>query len=383
MGRAILFPKHATDLLAHAGFGRFRYMRALFNLYSERLPFLKARCQAYFGHSGAYFPETMHFWGSYANSNYGWDRNGKSVGDVDNRYMRRHYNGTLELLATMLEFYEYTGCETFLREELLPYADEIIKFWDQHWKRDADGILHMQPAQALETYQDVINPAPDVAGLQWTLDRLLELSLDPQRKEAWTRLRSQVPALPLTNENGEKRLGFAEQVFSGAENCENPELYAVFPFRIYGLGKPDLDMARATYANRINKHSVGWPQDDIQAACLGLIDEAVRCLSSRFLGKNPDSRFPAFWGPNFDWVPDQDHGCVGLMALQTMLLQADGEIITLLPAWPKNWDVEFKLHAPKGTIVEGVYKNGMLIMLKVTPESRAKDVILAGCSQSP
>ncbi|MCF7732074.1 MAG: DUF5703 domain-containing protein [Akkermansiaceae bacterium] len=47
----------------------------------------------------------------------------------------------------------------------------------------------------------------------------------------------------------------------------------------------------------------------------------------------------------------------------------------LLPAWPKNWDVSFKLHAPCNTTVEGVYKAGKLEKLKITPESRLKDVV--------
>ena len=29
-------------------------------------------------------------------------------------------------------------------------------------------------------------------------------------------------------------------------NSENPELYAIYPYRLYGLGKPDLDLARHT-----------------------------------------------------------------------------------------------------------------------------------------
>jgi hypothetical protein len=81
------------------------------------------------------------------------------------------------------------------------------------------------------------------------------------------------------------------------------------------------------------------------------------------------------WGPNNDELPDMDHGGVGQMALQLMLLQAEGDKLLLFPAWPKEWDVEFKLHAPQNTIVEGVYCDGKLEQLKVTPHSRAKDII--------
>ena len=86
-------------------------------------------------------------------------------------------------------------------------------------------------------------------------------------------------------------------------------------------------------------------------------------------------RFPTMWGPNYDWVPDQDHGSVALIALQRMLLQYEEDDIYLLPAWFKEWDVDFKLHAPNNTIVEGTVKNGEITRLKVTPEERAKDIV--------
>jgi len=43
-------------------------------------------------------------------------------------------------------------------------------------------------------------------------------------------------------------------------------------------------------------------------------------------------RFPAMWGPNFDWIPDQDHGNNILTTVQNMLLQSDGRRLFLLPA---------------------------------------------------
>ena len=53
----------------------------------------------------------------------------------------------------------------------------------------------------------------------------------------------------------------------------------------------------------------------------------------------------------------------------------DGKIY-LLPAWPKEWDVDFKLHAPQQTIVEAIVRNGKILSLKVTPQSREKDLII-------
>ena len=83
------------------------------------------------------------------------------------------------------------------------------------------------------------------------------------------------------------------------------------------------------------------------------------------------------WGPNYDWLPDQDHGSNIILTLQHMVLECTGDQIFLLPAWPADWNVKFKLHAPKNTTVEGVYRKGKLESLKVTPASRQKDVVLA------
>ena len=96
----------------------------------------------------------------------------------------------------------------------------------------------------------------------------------------------------------------------------------------------------------------------------------------------PASAYPPCGGPNYDWIPDQDHdwipdqdhGCVPMTAMQSMLLQPVGDKLHLLPAWPKEWDVNFKLHAPKNTSSECEVKNGKIVALKVSPESRRKDV---------
>ncbi len=110
-------------------------------------------------------------------------------------------------------------------------------------------------------------------------------------------------------------------------------------------------------------------------AYLGLTDEVRENLVGRARNKHKDSRFPAFWGPNFDWIPDQDHGGVLMKAFQSMLMQTEGKKIFLLPAWPKEWNVDFKLHAPYKTVIQGRVENGKLLDLKVTPEDRRKDVV--------
>jgi hypothetical protein len=92
-------------------------------------------------------------------------------------------------------------------------------------------------------------------------------------------------------------------------------------------------------------------------------------LGTGEIGLNVWTEFPAFWERGHDYMPDEDNGGNGENGLQEMLMQTNGRQITLLPAWPKNWNAEFKLHAPYETTVEGRVVNGKLVDLKVTPDA--------------
>ena len=67
-----------------------------------------------------------------------------------------------------------------------------------------------------------------------------------------------------------------------------------------------------------------------------------------------------------------------MKTLQAMLLQPDpySEKIYLLPAWPKDWNVKFKLHAPRQTMIECRVREGKIESLRITPPERRKDLVL-------
>jgi alpha-L-fucosidase 2 len=282
------------------------------------------------------------------------------------------------LTAMMLEYFDLTQDGTFVRETLLPLAEPIVTFYDKHYPRDAQGRLHFEPAHSLETYVDCVNPMPEIAGLMCVLKALIALPADcttSTQREQWQRMLKELPPVPLRESGGQKVLAVAEVVGSTG-NYENPELYAIFPYRIYGANKPDLELARRSFAARAHPETGGWQQNAIWAARLGLTEEATRMVTANFSTKNPQSRFSAFWGPNYDWTPDQDHGCVAMIALQSMLLQSDGGKAYLLPAWPKKWDVQFQLCGPKQTTVQGVYRAGKLERYELRPAEQKLDVVL-------
>lgn len=107
---------------------------------------------------------------------------------------------------------------------------------------------------------------------------------------------------------------------------------------------------------------------------MGLIDDAAELCIKKL--QDGIFRFPAFYGQAYDCTPDHNWGGSGVIGLQEMLMQTTEDKIYLLPAWPKEWDVDFKLYAPYNTIVECVYKNGKIEKLSITPEKRKDDVVL-------
>jgi hypothetical protein len=368
--------------------GDYDQMAPLFTMYRNMLPLLKERTRRYFGHDGVYFSETSQMWGLNRKQDFcsGQDNNP----DVYSRcpYTRYYWDSGLEMSTMLLAYYLNTQDEAFVKETLLPIADQVVIFYDQHYKRTQEGKLHISPAQSLETWHTAEDPLPVVAGLRTVLGGLLQLPdslTTAEQRERWQRFLGEVREIPIAEEAGKKWVKPAH-VFSNRKNCENPELYAVFPYPIYGVGKPDLEIGMETFARRANKRTGGWQQDSIQAALLGLTEQAKTYLVQAVTTENlmgsanekanrSDSRFPAFWGPNFDWIPDQCQASVILNTLQYMLMQTDGKKIYLLPAWPKDWNANFKLHAPYQTIVEGRVENGKVVDLKVTPQTRAKDVV--------
>ena len=78
-----------------------------------------------------------------------------------------------------------------------------------------------------------------------------------------------------------------------------------------------------------------------------------------------------------NWVPDEGHASILKLTLQYMLLQSDSRTgkIFLFGAWPEGWDADFVLHAERATVVEVACQGGVLTKLRVTPESRKKDLV--------
>ena len=382
----VRMPYHAMQAA-----GDFDLMMPLFDTFERIRPYAEARTKLYFKAEGCFFTETMTIWGAYPNCDYGWDRTGKQPGEMVNMYVRHVWNQGLELTGLMLDYYDHTEDQAFLKGRLLPMATSVLKYFDTRFRKDAEGRIVIDPTQSVETYwYDVINDTPNVAGLNDVSARLCALPetlTSPAQRKFFAHMKAAAPVIPIEDAQlGGKpvrRIAVAQKYNPKRSNCENPELFPIWPFRLFGLERPMLEEARNAYRLRGSHNDVGWGYDGNAAALLGMTDEAARILKVRISNSNAAYRWPATWGPNFDWLPDQCHGGNLMASVNYMLLQHSGDKILLLPAWPKDWDVSFKLHAPRQTTVEVVYRGGKIEKLDVLPKERRKDITLPAGIETP
>ncbi len=367
--------------------GDFDMMSSQFDFYNRMLKNAELRTQVYWQHNGACFCEQIENYGLPNPAEYGFKRPEWFDKGVEyNAWLEYEWDTILEFCQMILETKNYANANI---TPYLPLIESSLTFFDEHYRQlasrrgrkalDGNGQLVLFPGSACETYKMTNNASSTIAALRTVLENY-------GKKDEMLKT---IPPIPLRyieikdslNPTASPEL---KQTISPAvsweriNNVETPQLYPVFPWRIYGVGKENLELARNTYfydpeAIKFRSH-VGWKQDNIWAACLGLTEEAKRLTLAKL--SNGPHRFPAFWGPGYDWTPDHNWGGSGMIGLQEMLLQTNGEQILLFPAWSKEWDIHFKLHAPGETTVEATLKDGKVTDLKVLPESRKKDIII-------
>ncbi|MDR2424516.1 MAG: DUF5703 domain-containing protein [Prevotellaceae bacterium] len=366
--------------------GDLEMMRPFFNYYLSILDLRKAITKAWFGHEGAYWRENTQLTGREIDdaSNYPPLINGKPPKTEKGKplppgwYHNYHFNSGMELAAMALEYYLHTGSAAFLSDTLAPLAREALLFYVHHYDKDNKGKLYFYPSQVLETWWDAANPMPDVAGMHYLVSELLKIKdLSKDDRKLYEQIKKQMPDLPIGDENGKKFMLPAATYKKEIRNSENGELYAAFPYPVFGVVAGNPEIVAETMERRANKNAIDyrcWTQDQIHYACAGMGKEAAHGLVHRWEKYSENLRFPFFGKERPDYVPDLDHNGSGCIALQKMIVQETDNKIFLLPAWNPEWDANFKLRLRHNTVIQGIVKNGKLQSWSITPESRKKDV---------
>jgi hypothetical protein len=361
--------------------GDYDLMKPFFDMYEKVFDLSSAKVKKHLGFDGVLYPETMSMWGTARNLCYSRYRGDLNPALTGNYYVRYYFSGMLELITIMIEYVKHTEDKEFKENVLLKHAEAVINFYKNFYTDiDENGKIIIYPSQALENWQDARNPMDAVAGLRYVVGELVKMgTADEKIIIEWKRFYKKLPELPMFNPGGHPEwnkpcmLKPAEW-YDKLGNVENPELYAIFPYRLVAFDNENNRVGIETFRRRSLRMNWGWTQDGIQAAVLALPEEAQQVVIDKFSNWNEKCRFQGYWGPNFDWVADQCNGCSAMITVQKMLIQCVDGKIYLFPAWPAEWDVEFKLHAHGNTIVECGYNAGEIKYIRTTPESRSVDV---------
>ncbi len=387
-------------------------MQPVINQYTGQIDLQTARAKEYWGIEGSAYPEGLNIYGLhsvYVDPETMVDCFGRCPSRKRTEYghsgyihLEYHYTSMLDFAYMLLESARF-GNEKL--EEYMPVIENAVKFYDnyyqnKHIERNGtpltnDGKLEFYPSSALELYAGAKNPTDVVSGLHALVNGVLSFpsgELTNEQLKYFTEVNKRLPDIPTVVKDGYTVLPPAEswELEGDQPNMEFPQLYTLFPFETYSFNTPDgLEIAKNTWLHNskasAQKNYICWFQGGIYAAHLGLTDEAKTYALQKFLhpdvkGVNKNAvkmRFPAFWSsPYFCHTPDMDHGGTAMIGLQDMLIQTPGEKIYLLPAWAKDWDVDFKLHAPYKTVVECSYRNGKIEKLEVTPAERKNDIVM-------
>lgn len=377
--------------------GDFDMMTPQFDFYFRLLEGAKARSNFFFGvEDAACIPEQVDANGLSAF--YGKDGLDWAL------HVRYHYGMALDFGFMMLKYIEATGEKEV--DKYIDFIATIINFYDQMYdKLDDRGKRIIFPSTAQETYHKVgltddwadvarqganynedevavTNPADLIYALRAVLNKLLEKGYgNEKQKKQWETLRDELPPIPLEQKNGHTVIAPCEYPKKYYKiNSEFPQLYPCYPFHEIGIGESnnkDLKLAIDTYYYGWDEEdqlgNLSWQHVGVFAARLGLVEEAYKYQKDKL--KDSGRRFPAFWGPGYDYVPDHNWGGTGMTGIQEMLVQNFDGRIYLLPAWPKGLDVEFKLWVENMTYVEVSYLDGRLDY-RVSDRSREKDIVV-------
>ena len=154
--------------------GDFELMRPWFNMYKNTLGLARYRTSKYFNHAGAHYPETILFWGAEVSGHYNWTPvYQRDKIEAECPYVTYYWQNGIEQTLMMLDYYLYTGDKEFARETLMPMAESIADFYYRHYPRK-NGKLYISPGQALETFHQADNPTPELAGLKYTFEKLID-----------------------------------------------------------------------------------------------------------------------------------------------------------------------------------------------------------------
>ena len=317
-------------------------MNVFNNMYSRNFNALKSLTNTRYGIDGIWVPETM-----------GWDGNAR--GTVNSDYTKNIYSSGTEAANNMYAQYRYTHDDAYLRNTAYPFMRETAKFYQKKLSFDSGANQYfMDTSNAHETYWNVRNAITDLAAVRSLFPTVIQtsntLGLDSDLRSQWQNILDHLVAYPTDGTNFLPH----QAPISSTRNDENVASELIWPYGVTGIGAPDYQMAVNTWNHRPFPYDNVWANDAIQAARLGLGDQAYQGMKTML---NKYQNYPNGFTNNTNGV--FEYLGVHLSATNESLLQSYNGKIRVFPAPPSDASFvgRFTLLAEDGFLVSSEVEN--------------------------
>ncbi len=273
-------------------------------------------------------------------------------------------------LAQMFyRYYQYTGDEETLREEILPFMLEAGLFYEHYIVRDEVGMVRIYPSVSPENtpgnlippdQPDMPHPCPsvenatmDIAILKELFTNLLQVSaqtgIGREKERLWKDIVDHLPAYG-TTQDGDVREWQKDGLDQRYDHRHLSHIYPLFPGTEIVRGREEEAVVGAfekAVDKRILGAQTGWSLSHMAciyarlqrprkvAECLDIMDKA--CLLKNFFTLHNDWRGMGLTLGKGSSAPVQLDAAMGVVqALQESLLFVDRDCVKLLPALPKR-----------------------------------------------
>ncbi|MBN1361811.1 MAG: hypothetical protein JW993_14540 [Sedimentisphaerales bacterium] len=314
------------------------------------------------------------------------ERGGGPYGPVTHIFSRG-----AKIAYTYWQRYEYTLDETWLRQRAYPMLKAVAEFYRNYpnVKKGADGKYHIHHVNSNESVQGGQDPDEEIASMMGILPAAIKaseiLDVDADMRPVWREFLDNLAPLP----TGGDALGWIRAlppIFRGrGTGRPDGNTMPIWSFDLCTLENDDpetMRIAHATmdgYLRSPNTRPGVLSKVAVTAAMMGRAD-AVRYLLPNQLSF-PDR------APVLANRLDQREGTqttnaqrLGRVAdtLHNALVQSVGAgparepVIRVFPAWPKEWNAEFRLAARGAFMVRSSMKAGQIEFVQIESQAGAE-----------
>lgn len=310
------------------------------DMYFGNLPAMIATTKSRYDVDGVWIPETMR-----------WDGDARWTTSSD--YTKGVLTTAAEVAMAMFDRFRYSGDSAYLRNKAYPMMKDAARFLGAKLTYDAaKGQYAMPGSYSHETYWNVPNPITDLAAIRALFPKAIQVSqalgVDADLRAKWQDVLAKLVPYKTETVNGQVRWLPHDPPISSTHNTENIACELAWPYSVTGIGSPDLQVAIQSYRTRPFAYTEIWSPDAIQAARLGLGDNAFTDLK-QMQTKHQDRSNGLVSNTNgvFDFV-----GLV-IPSINEMMLQSHNDTIRVFPALPAATGLvaRFSLLATGGFLV--------------------------------